>query len=159
MRQAIFSSGYYASRPAKGRACQLRRPAVLFADPAIQQVLTGGLAVAVLEWSDGHAVVVPWTVLRTVEEALTLSARLNRVQRAPGVAPELSLAMLAAADLLDECPCRPDQRVIDISGDGPNNGPISTSIARDAVVARGITANGLPIVTRAEPEQRAARGD
>jgi hypothetical protein len=126
--------------------------AAVFADPAIQQVLTGGLAVAMMEWSDGQAVVVQWTILRTVEDAQALSARLNKVQRTPGVATELSLAMLAAADLLDECPCRPDQRVIDISGDGPNNGPVSTSIARDAVVARGITVNGLPIVTPAEPD-------
>lgn len=126
--------------------------AAVFADPAIQQVLNGGLAVAMMEWSDGQAVVMPWTILRSVEDALALSARLNRVQRTPGVATELSLAMLAAADLLDQCPCRPDQRVIDISGDGPNNGPVSTSIARDEVVARGITVNGLPIVTPAEPD-------
>jgi len=124
----------------------------VFADPAIQQVLGGGLAVAIIEWSDGHAVIVPWTILRTVEDAQALAVKIRKVRRTPGVSTELSLAMLAAADLLDECPCEPNQRVIDISGDGPNNGPVSTSIARDQVVARGITVNGLPIVTPAEPD-------
>jgi hypothetical protein len=126
--------------------------AAVFADPAISGALVGGLAVAVIEWSDGHAVVVPWTILRSVEDALALAGRIDRVRRTPGVSTELSLAMLAAADLLDQCPCRPDQRVIDISGDGLNNGPVSTSIARDAVAARGITVNGLPIVTPDEPD-------
>ena len=109
-------------------------------------------AVAVIEWSDGHAVVIPWTILRSHEDALALAARIGRIRRTPGVSTELSLAMLAAADLLDRCPCEPHQRVIDISGDGPNNGPVSTSIARDEVVARGIVVNGLPIVTPAEPD-------
>ena len=124
----------------------------IFADPAIQQVLGGGLAVAIIEWSDGHAVIVPWTILRTVEDARAVAARIAKVRRTPGFSTELSLAMLAAADLLDACPCEAGQRVIDISGDGPNNGPVSTSIARDQVVARGITVNGLPIVTPAEPD-------
>ncbi|WP_162915039.1 DUF1194 domain-containing protein [Desertibaculum subflavum] len=126
--------------------------AAVFTDPAIQQAAAGGLAVAVIEWSDGHAVVIPWTILRSHEDALALAARIRRIKRTPGVSTELSLAMLAAADLLDQCPCAPDQRVIDISGDGPNNGPVSTWIARDQVVARGITVNGLPIVTPAEPD-------
>jgi hypothetical protein len=126
--------------------------AAVFADPAIEQLLGGGLAVAVMEWSDGHAVVVPWTVLRRVEEAQALAARIAQVRRTPGVSTELSLAMLAAADLLDQCPCKPNQRIIDMSGDGPNNGPVSTWIARDQVLARGITVNGLPIVTPAEPD-------
>ena len=43
-------------------------------------------------------------------------------------------------------------RIIDISGDGPNNGPVSTPLARDQVVARGIRINGLPIVTPQEPD-------
>jgi hypothetical protein len=38
-----------------------------------------------------------------------------------------------------------------MSGDGENNGPISTNLARDQVVRRNIRINGLPIVTEAEP--------
>lgn len=38
------------------------------------------------------------------------------------------------------------RRVIDISGDGPNNQGGPVTVARDAVLARGITINGLPLM-------------
>jgi Mg-chelatase subunit ChlD len=124
----------------------------IFDDAAIEQVLGNGLAVTVMEWSDGHAVVVPWTILHSRADARALAARIGRAPRPPGFSTELSLALFAAADLLDACPCEAGNRIIDVSGDGPNNGPISTPIARDEVVARGIQINGLPIVTPAEPD-------
>src|SRR5216684_2434204 len=89
----------------------------IFVDDRIEQFLTDGLAVVIMEWSDGNTVVVPWTILRTPGDALALA-----------------------------------RRIIDVSGDGPNNGPVSTPLARDQVVARGIRVNGLPIVTPFEPD-------
>jgi hypothetical protein len=124
----------------------------IFADERIEPFLTDGLAVSIMEWSDGHAVVVPWTILRTTADASRLAERIIAMTRSPGFSTELSLALFAAADLLDACPCLPATRIIDLSGDGPNNGPVSTPIARDEVVARGIRINGLPIVTPAEPD-------
>jgi hypothetical protein len=126
--------------------------ASVFATAGIEQVLGDGLAVAIMEWSDGHRVTVPWTVLHSIADAHALAARIAAMPRAPGVSTELSLALLAAADLLDACPCAAVNRIIDISGDGSNNGPISTPIARDQVLARGIRINGLPIVTSIEPD-------
>lgn len=126
--------------------------AAIFADPRIEDALGGGLAIAVMEWSDGHVVSVPWTILRGGDDAEALARRIRAMPRAPGYSTELSLALLAAADLLDACPCAARSRVIDVSGDGPNNGPMSTNIARDQVVARRIRINGLPIVTKDEPD-------
>lgn len=126
--------------------------AAIFAGAGIENALGAGVAVAVMEWSDGHVVVVPWTILRTAAEAHALAVRIRSTPRAQGYTTELSLALLAAADLLDACPCAAASRVIDVSGDGPNNGPMSTTIARDQVVARGIRINGLPIVTPEEPD-------
>src|SRR6185436_15624668 len=40
------------------------------------------------------------------------------------------------------------RRVIDISGDGPNNNGEPVTIARDAALAKGITINGLPIMVK-----------
>ena len=124
----------------------------IFVDDRIEQFLTDGLAIAIMEWSDGNTVVVPWTILRTPDDALAVARRIGETTRSPGFSTELSLAMLAAADLLDACPCEPETRIIDVSGDGPNNGPVSTPLARDQVVARGIRVNGLPIVTPFEPD-------
>ena len=126
--------------------------AAIFTDPGIDQIVADGLAVALMEWSDEPRVVVPWTILRTREEAHALADRIVAEPRPVGYSTGLSLALLAAADLLDACPCAPLGRIIDLSGDGPNNGPMSTPLARDAVVARGIQINGLPIVTKAVPD-------
>ncbi|MCK5366128.1 MAG: DUF1194 domain-containing protein, partial [Gammaproteobacteria bacterium] len=39
-----------------------------------------------------------------------------------------------------------ERRIIDISGDGPNNMGIYVNLARDRAVADGIVINGLPII-------------
>ena len=126
--------------------------ASIFNDEGVDSLIEGGLAVALMEWSDEPTVIVPWTVLRTPADARNLAQRINSVGRITGFSTGLSLALLRAADLLDACPVPALNRIIDISGDGPNNGPISTPIARDQVVARGFRINGLPIVTPAEPD-------
>jgi hypothetical protein len=40
----------------------------------------------------------------------------------------------------------PLRRVIDISGDGPNNTGRGVTLARDEAVAQGVTINGLPFM-------------
>jgi hypothetical protein len=40
------------------------------------------------------------------------------------------------------------RRVIDISGDGPNNNGEPVTVARDAALAKGVTINGLPIMSK-----------
>jgi hypothetical protein len=50
--------------------------------------------------------------------------------------------------LFDDLGSAPPRRVIDISGDGPNNDGRKVSQARDDAVAEGITINGLPIMFR-----------
>jgi len=148
----VFAVDVSGSVDAERYELQRAGIAQIFADSRVEPLLNGGLAVALMEWSDGHAVVVPWTILRSRADARALSRRIGAAPRPPGFSTELSLALLAAADLLDACPCNAANRIIDVSGDGPNNGPISTSIARDEVVARAIRINGLPIVTPAEPD-------
>jgi hypothetical protein len=50
--------------------------------------------------------------------------------------------------LFDENPHRGLRRVIDISGDGPNNNGAPVVIARDAAVEKGVIINGLPIMVK-----------
>ena len=126
--------------------------ASIFSDDGIESLVEGGLAVTLMEWSDQATVMVPWTVLRTPEDARRFAHQITSVQRITGFSTALSEALLAAADQFDQCPVPALNRIIDVSGDGPNNGPISTPIARDQVVARGLRINGLPIVTPQEPD-------
>jgi hypothetical protein len=148
----VFAVDVSGSVNAERYALQRAGIASIFTDAALAPLLRDGLAVALIEWSDEPTVVVPWTILRTPAAARALSQRIHAVRRTPGYATGLSLALLAAARLFDGCACEAASRVIDVSGDGPNNGPISTPIARDEVVARGFRINGLPIVTPAEPD-------
>src|SRR6266852_3682730 len=148
----VFAVDVYGSVNTERYELQRAGIAGIFVDDRIEQFLTDGLAVVIMEWSDGNTVVVPWTILRTPGDALALARRIGETTRSPGFSTELSLAMLAAADLLDACPCEAATRIIDVSGDGPNNGPVSTPLARDQIIARGIRVNGLPIVTPFEPD-------
>jgi hypothetical protein len=50
--------------------------------------------------------------------------------------------------LFEENPYRGLRRVIDISGDGPNNDGAPVTGARDAALAKGIIINGLPIMVK-----------
>jgi len=51
-------------------------------------------------------------------------------------------------DLFEENPYRGLRRVIDISGDGPNNDGAPVTGARDAALEKGIIINGLPIMVK-----------
>ena len=83
----------------------------IFADERMEPFLAHGLAAAIMEWSDGHAVAAPWTLLRMTEGARRVAGRIIETTSSPGFSTELSLALLAAADLLDACPCQPAGRV------------------------------------------------
>ena len=60
----------------------------------------------------------------------------------------ISGAINFAMPLFDENPHRGLRRVIDISGDGPNNNGAPVVIARDAALEKGIVINGLPIMVK-----------
>jgi hypothetical protein len=57
--------------------------------------------------------------------------------------------------LFDEDPHRGLRRVIDISGDGPNNNGPPVTPVRDGALAKGIVINGLPIMVK-EPSYSTA---
>jgi hypothetical protein len=52
---------------------------------------------------------------------------------------------LAAAGLLRNSGLQSDRQVVDVSGDGPNNAGPPVERSRDALIARGVTINGLAI--------------
>ena len=123
-----------------------------FRDPALIKVLLGGrygqIGVTYLEWSTrGMAnVVAPWTLIASPQDALAFAATLDRNELGPGQRTSISSAIDMGASLFLISGFRSDRRVIDISGDGPNNDGGNVALSRDDAVARGITINGLPIL-------------
>ena len=130
-----------------GYAAAVRHPAVL---EAIGRGARGRIALAYVEWGGPptQRIVVPWTVIDGPDAADAFSEALSVAPLATSRGTSISAALDFAADYLDRAPPA-TRRVIDVSGDGPNNmGPPVTE-ARDRVIARGVEINGLPLMLKA----------
>lgn len=105
--------------------------------------------VALKEFSDPdrQILVVPWTRVASAAEAAALARRIRAVRRSSQGLTGVADALLAARDLLAEAPYPADRRLVDISSDGMSNIGIPITQARDALLADGITINGLPILS------------
>lgn len=110
----------------------------------------GRIAVAYVEWA-GEAeqqVAVGWRIIDGPETARAFAAALNAAPLRRVYRTSISGALLFSADQFDINGFHGIRRVIDVSGDGVNNQGPPVSLARDSVVSRGITINGLPIVLK-----------
>lgn len=115
---------------------------------AIQHGRHGRIAVAYMEWSGPYLqwVRVPWTVVSGPESARAFARAIDSAWFRRRHITSMSAALLFASGMFQDNGFDSPRQVIDISGDGPNNdgGPVDE--ARDRVVAKGITINGLPIM-------------
>jgi hypothetical protein len=134
-------------------------------DPAvIASILYGGegrIALTYMEWAgpDFQAVLVPWRLIDSAESAQRVAAELAAKPLAQRNQTSISMGLVFAANLFAGNGYISERRVIDISGDGPNTlGPPVTE-ARDAIVARNIVINGLPLMLQPAPTGYAERPD
>ena len=106
------------------------------------------IAVAYLEWASGdyQHVVVDWSLIEDAASAQAFAARLRPRPGARARWTSISAAIDAAVPLFDGNGYAGERRVIDVSGDGPNNRGRPVRDARDGAVAQGIVINGLPIL-------------
>lgn len=128
-----------------GYIAAFRHPSVV---DAIRSGPLGRIAVSYYEWAGfGHMkVVAPWTVVHDKASADALAGRLEREVPATARRTAISSAITFGAGHFDDNGFAGRRRVLDISGDGPNNWGELVTAARDRAVARGITINGLPII-------------
>ena len=124
-----------------------------FEDPRLVNAISavpGGIEALVLEWSDPDriAVTVGWTRLADADSAAAFAAAVRATKRSSEGLTAIGPALLAAAAAFDD-PARAGarRRVIDISGDGMANFGLPPKVARDRIVAAGISINGLAILT------------
>lgn len=112
-------------------------------------VVPGGIEVLVLEWSDPEriAVTVGWTRLADANSAAAFATAVRATTRSSRGLTAIGPALLAGAAAFDSMPEPAARQVIDISGDGMANFGLPPSVARDRVVAAGISINGLAILT------------
>jgi hypothetical protein len=122
---------------------------------AIEGGLLGRIALMYYEWAgDEHLnVIAPWTLIDGAESMRRFA---QKIAAAPvHTAPRTSIANAIefALPQFRGNAYEGTRQVIDISGDGPNNGRTEILEARGKAIADGVTINGLPIVNgRGDPE-------
>ena len=134
----------------QGHIAALRHPDVL---RAIRSGLHGRIAVTYFGWSDPYLqrVVLPWTI---IEDEASAEAAAQLIEAAPplsGIRTSISGAIDRARTMFRENGYSGTRRIIDISGDGPNNAGRPLAAARADALAEGIVINGLAIMLRARP--------
>jgi hypothetical protein len=109
----------------------------------------GGIEALVLEWSDPDkiAITVGWTRIANRSSAAAFAASVRATQRSSNGLTAIGPALLAAAAAFDYMPEEASHKVIDVSGDGMANFGVPPAEARDRLVQRGITINGLAILS------------
>jgi len=123
------------------------------ADPAVLSTIQSGrngrIAIAYVEWGapGGAQMVVDWMLISDAASAASFGNALLQAPRSLQSYNAIGDAIDLAVKLFGNCPCQPTRRIIDVSGDNPDNrshhpGPL----ARDAAVAEGITINALAIL-------------
>ncbi len=108
----------------------------------------GRIAITYFEWAGFYdqKIVLPWRLIDGPESAAAVT---NEIKAAPyRRAPRTSIfgALRFAKPLFDQSGYGGLRRIIDVSGDGPNNMGPPVTIMRDEVLEAGITINGLPIM-------------
>ena len=108
------------------------------------------IAMTYFEWSasNDQKIIIPWRVIDGPESADAVANEIMKTPVRRGSRTSISGAINFAMPLFEENPYRGLRRVIDISGDGPNNNGVPVTGARDAALQKGITINGLPIMVK-----------
>jgi hypothetical protein len=140
--ESVSSGRYILQREGIARA---------FESPQLVEAIAGvpgGIEALVLEWSDPEkiAITVGWTRISNRGSAAAFAAAVRAGKRSSSGLTAIGPALLAAAAAFDYMPDEASHKVIDISGDGMANFGLPPAEARDRLVARGITINGLAIL-------------
>jgi hypothetical protein len=115
---------------------------------AIRNGPNGRIAVTYFEWAGANTqrIVVPWQVIDGPETADAFIAKLAAAPISRWYRTSVSGAILFGQELFEGNGFHAPRRVLDISGDGPNNHGSLVEDARDRALKAGIVINGLPIM-------------
>jgi len=129
-----------------GYATALSNPRVL---EAIRSGPNGRIAVIFVEWSGvmSQKVVIDWTLISDEASARQFGDRIIEASRSFADRTSIAAAIDFSMTQLDQAPFESRRRTIDISGDGTNNAGRDITSARDEALAKGVTINGLVILT------------
>jgi uncharacterized protein DUF1194 len=129
-----------------GYAAALENPRVL---EAIRSGAHRSIGVCFLEWSGvvSQKVVIDWTMIGDEKTAREFGDRLLEAPRSFADRTSISAGIDFSLAQLGRAPYESVRRTIDVSGDGTNNSGRDVTLARDEAVAKGVTINGLVILS------------
>jgi hypothetical protein len=109
----------------------------------------GKVAICFVEWSGFGAqkVVIDWTMIDGPATARRFGDQLAELPRSFADRTSISGGIEFSAQQFDRALFEAARRTIDVSGDGTNNAGRDVTLARDEALAKGITINGLVILS------------
>jgi hypothetical protein len=115
---------------------------------AIESGVLQRIAVAYIDYSsrNWNKILIDWRIIRDQKSAYAFADTLLKSELTFGRRTSISDALEQAAQLIDGNDIEGTRRVIDVSGDGPNNFGRLVDQVRDETIAKRITINGLPIM-------------
>jgi len=129
-----------------GYAAAITNPRVL---DAVRSGPHHRIAVCFVEWSGigAQKLLIDWTVIQDAKSAQQFAAQLAEAPRSFADRTSISGAIDFAMAQLERSPFEAGRRTIDVSGDGTNNAGRDVKLARDEALAKGVTINGLVILS------------
>jgi len=117
---------------------------------ALKSLPNGKISVTYFEWAatSDQKIIIPWRVIDGPETADAVADEIMKTPIRRASRTSISGAIYFAMPLFEANPYPGLRRVIDISGDGPNNNGSPVTGARDIALSKGITINGLPIMVK-----------
>jgi Protein of unknown function (DUF1194) len=115
---------------------------------AIETGALGKIAISYVEWAgfDYQEVMIDWQVIDSPESALAFARLVEAAPLSSARGTSISAVMDFSIEHLAKNSFKGLRRVIDVSGDGPNNIGRPVLHAREDALATGLTINGLPIL-------------
>jgi len=130
----------------QGYAAALSNPRVI---EAIKSGPHGRIAICFIEWSGATSqkLVIDWTVVSDLTSARKIGDQMLELPRSFADRTSISAGLEFSMQVLNSAPFEAPRRTIDVSGDGTNNSGRDIASVRDDVLAKGVTINGLVILS------------
>jgi hypothetical protein len=116
---------------------------------AIQSGPHGKIAICFVEWSGATSLklVIDWTIVSDAASARKIGDQMLELPRSFADRTSISAGLEFSFAQLERSPYKAARRTIDVSGDGTNNSGRDIASVRDEVTAKGVTVNGLVILS------------
>jgi len=130
----------------QGYAAALSNPRVI---EAIKSGPHGRIAICFVEWSGATSqkLVIDWTIVSDLNSARKIGDQMLELPRSFADRTSISAGLEFSMAQLERAPYQAIRRTIDVSGDGTNNSGRDINSVRDEVLAKGVTINGLVILS------------